>query len=171
MGATCSSEISVDFQRTTRHYIPEDLTLNNHCYENLTFYINTLFMGLNEWGKERDQSWAHGKKGTKTALIRYTLIYRHRWRMEQWERTDLSRDPFFFSGGKWNFVKNKKMDKTSLFHGHRKILSQEGNLNWLWEWENKRPFSGHERMGSGMWGNSPLVFLQGLGRGLSFRRK
>jgi hypothetical protein len=27
MGATCSSETSVEFQRTTRRYIPEDWTL------------------------------------------------------------------------------------------------------------------------------------------------
>jgi hypothetical protein len=32
MEATCSSETSVDFQRTTRHYIPEDKTLLKHCY-------------------------------------------------------------------------------------------------------------------------------------------
>jgi hypothetical protein len=29
MKAICSSETSVDFQRTTRRYIPEDRTLNN----------------------------------------------------------------------------------------------------------------------------------------------
>jgi hypothetical protein len=35
MEATCSFEIFVDFQRTTRRYIPEDITLHNHLYENL----------------------------------------------------------------------------------------------------------------------------------------
>jgi hypothetical protein len=40
--ATCSSETSVDFQRTTRRYIPEDRTLhkprckNLRCYNELT---------------------------------------------------------------------------------------------------------------------------------------
>jgi hypothetical protein len=34
----CSSETSVDFQRTTRRYIPEDSTLHNHRCENLTSY-------------------------------------------------------------------------------------------------------------------------------------
>jgi hypothetical protein len=29
MEAICSSETSVDFQRTTRHYIPEDSTLQD----------------------------------------------------------------------------------------------------------------------------------------------
>jgi hypothetical protein len=32
MGGICSSEISLDFQRTTRRYIPEDITLlGNSC--------------------------------------------------------------------------------------------------------------------------------------------
>jgi hypothetical protein len=38
--ATCSPETSVDFQRTTRRYIPEDRTLHNHRCENLKSYIN-----------------------------------------------------------------------------------------------------------------------------------
>jgi hypothetical protein len=38
MEATCSCEISVDFQWTTRRYIPEDSTLHNHRYENLKSY-------------------------------------------------------------------------------------------------------------------------------------
>jgi hypothetical protein len=39
MEATFSSEMSVDTQRTTRRYIPEDGTLYNHRCENLTSYI------------------------------------------------------------------------------------------------------------------------------------
>jgi hypothetical protein len=35
MEATCSSEMSVDFYRTTRIYVPEDTTLHNHRCENL----------------------------------------------------------------------------------------------------------------------------------------
>jgi hypothetical protein len=35
MEAICSSETSVDFQRTTRPYILEDTTLHNHRRENL----------------------------------------------------------------------------------------------------------------------------------------
>jgi hypothetical protein len=38
MEATCSSETSVDFQRTTRRYIPEDSPLHNHRFENLKSY-------------------------------------------------------------------------------------------------------------------------------------
>jgi hypothetical protein len=38
MEAICSSETSVDFQRTTRRYIPEDGTLHNHHCENLKTY-------------------------------------------------------------------------------------------------------------------------------------
>jgi hypothetical protein len=36
--ATCSSETSVEFHRTTRRYIPEDRTLHNHCCEYLKSY-------------------------------------------------------------------------------------------------------------------------------------
>jgi hypothetical protein len=35
MEAICSSETSVDFQQTTRRYIPEDGALRDHRYENL----------------------------------------------------------------------------------------------------------------------------------------
>jgi hypothetical protein len=35
MEATCSSETSVDFQWTTRHYIPQDRTFHSHRCENL----------------------------------------------------------------------------------------------------------------------------------------
>jgi hypothetical protein len=39
MGATCSSETLVDFHWTTQCYIPEDMTLHNHCCENLKSYF------------------------------------------------------------------------------------------------------------------------------------
>jgi hypothetical protein len=39
MEAICSSETSVDFQRITRRYIPEDIGLHNHRCENLKSYI------------------------------------------------------------------------------------------------------------------------------------
>jgi hypothetical protein len=39
MEAICSSEMSVDIQRTTRRYIPEGSTLHNHRCENLKSYI------------------------------------------------------------------------------------------------------------------------------------
>jgi hypothetical protein len=38
MEATCSSETSVDFHRTTRSYIPEVRTFHNHRCENLKSY-------------------------------------------------------------------------------------------------------------------------------------
>jgi hypothetical protein len=38
MKATCFSENSVGFQRTTPRYIPEDRTLHNHRCENLKSY-------------------------------------------------------------------------------------------------------------------------------------
>jgi hypothetical protein len=43
MEAICSSETSVDTQRTTKRYIPEVDTLNNHRCENLKSY-NSLYM-------------------------------------------------------------------------------------------------------------------------------
>jgi hypothetical protein len=45
MVATCSSETSVDFQRTTQRYIPEDRTVHNHCCEKLKSYILTEDFG------------------------------------------------------------------------------------------------------------------------------
>jgi hypothetical protein len=38
MEATCSSETSFYFQRTTRRCIPEDINLRNHRCENLKFH-------------------------------------------------------------------------------------------------------------------------------------
>jgi hypothetical protein len=38
MEATYSSETSVDFQRNTRRYIPEDRTLHNYRSENFKSY-------------------------------------------------------------------------------------------------------------------------------------
>jgi hypothetical protein len=40
MEAICSSETSVDTQRTTWRHIPEDDTLQNHRCENLKSYIH-----------------------------------------------------------------------------------------------------------------------------------
>jgi hypothetical protein len=50
MEATCSSEASVDFQRTTRLYIPEDLTLHNHRCENLKSYTGLQIIFIVEDG-------------------------------------------------------------------------------------------------------------------------
>jgi hypothetical protein len=38
MKVRCSSEMSAEFHRTTRYYIPEDRSLCNHLHENLKFY-------------------------------------------------------------------------------------------------------------------------------------
>jgi hypothetical protein len=46
MEAICSSETSVETQRTTRRYIPEDGTLHNHRCENLNSY--TIKVDLKE---------------------------------------------------------------------------------------------------------------------------
>jgi hypothetical protein len=45
--STCSSETSVDFQRVTRRYIPQDRTLHNHRCENLESYTkNKLLLNI-----------------------------------------------------------------------------------------------------------------------------
>jgi hypothetical protein len=38
MEAICSFQMSVEFQRTTRRYIPEDVILHNRFCENLKSY-------------------------------------------------------------------------------------------------------------------------------------
>jgi hypothetical protein len=42
MEALCLSEMSVDVQRTTRRYIPEDSTLRTHRCENLESFKNSV---------------------------------------------------------------------------------------------------------------------------------
>jgi hypothetical protein len=42
MEAIYSSETSVDFQQTTRRYIPEDRTIHNQRCENLTSFNTSL---------------------------------------------------------------------------------------------------------------------------------
>jgi hypothetical protein len=42
MEAICSSELSVETQRTTGHHIPEDNTLHNQRCENPKSYTNKL---------------------------------------------------------------------------------------------------------------------------------
>jgi hypothetical protein len=50
MEAIYPSETSIDTQRTTRRYIPEDDTLHNHRCENLESYIpETSFTGHSEY--------------------------------------------------------------------------------------------------------------------------
>jgi hypothetical protein len=44
MEALCSFETSVDTQRTTLRYIPEDGTIHNHRFENLKFYSLVYFL-------------------------------------------------------------------------------------------------------------------------------
>jgi hypothetical protein len=46
MEATCSSETTVDFQRTTRNYIPEDRILHNHRCEDLKSYLLFFLLSL-----------------------------------------------------------------------------------------------------------------------------
>jgi hypothetical protein len=46
MEAICSSETSVDTERTTWRYIPEDGTLHNHRCENLKYFYVHVGAGM-----------------------------------------------------------------------------------------------------------------------------
>jgi hypothetical protein len=46
MEEICSSKTSVDTQRNTRRYIPEDGTLHNHHCENLKSCVQMMFINL-----------------------------------------------------------------------------------------------------------------------------
>jgi hypothetical protein len=55
MEAICSSETSVDVQRTTQRYIPEDSTRYNHRCENLKSYYYMTYLSENfALNKEQD---------------------------------------------------------------------------------------------------------------------
>jgi hypothetical protein len=48
MEAICSSETSVEFQRTTGRYIPENGTLHNYCSDKIKSYINKVAWNVKE---------------------------------------------------------------------------------------------------------------------------
>jgi hypothetical protein len=83
MVVTCSSEMSVDFQQTTQHYIPKDRPLHNHCCEIFKSYETgplwtVHFEGGINWkvGHELYVVWW-------MYLSTYALIYSVPWRAEQ----------------------------------------------------------------------------------------
>jgi hypothetical protein len=75
MEATCSSETSVNLQRSTRRYIPEDRTLHNHRCDTLksckTVIVRLNFVWIHrDWGKitilcTGVHHWAQKSKGLK----------------------------------------------------------------------------------------------------------
>jgi hypothetical protein len=54
MEATCSSETSVDFQRTTCRYSPDDRTSYNHRWENLKPYMDERDLNINLFNKSQN---------------------------------------------------------------------------------------------------------------------
>jgi hypothetical protein len=66
MEAICCSETSVETQRTTRRYIPEDGTLHNHRCENLKSYNEVKF-----W-EHVDQS---RRFDTRSSILKVRSIY------------------------------------------------------------------------------------------------
>jgi hypothetical protein len=69
MVATRSSETSVDLQRTTRRYIPEDGTLNNHRCEKLKSKISALKNGQTDHTMPKCQ--CPMQQGKQTSLMHY----------------------------------------------------------------------------------------------------
>jgi hypothetical protein len=48
MKATCSSETLADFQRTTRRYIPEDVTLSTKYFLLISYINNSFISAINK---------------------------------------------------------------------------------------------------------------------------
>jgi hypothetical protein len=67
METICSSETSVESQRTTRRYIPEDRTLHNHRCKNLISYT-VLWLGC-----ELDD---RGLNPGKIRNVLFTIVFR-----------------------------------------------------------------------------------------------
>jgi hypothetical protein len=56
MDATCSFETSIDFQQTTRRYIPADRTLHNYRCENLSNPVPFLKCGFQKEAMDQIQT-------------------------------------------------------------------------------------------------------------------
>jgi hypothetical protein len=73
--ATCSSETSVDFQRTTRHYTQEDRIFHSHHCENLrhnqeTFHTcHTIFVGPDAFLVQESGPKTHAEKNESKICI------------------------------------------------------------------------------------------------------
>jgi hypothetical protein len=80
MEAICSSETSVETQRTTRRYIPEDDTLHNHRSENLKSYIIFLYWEATQWFITSTLNMeAICSSETSVETTDYTASYIRRW--------------------------------------------------------------------------------------------
>jgi hypothetical protein len=64
--AACSSQTSVDFQRTRWSYIPEDSTLHNHRCENLKSYIVSHSLHKKVLKDIQD---CHGSQANQAAIL------------------------------------------------------------------------------------------------------
>jgi hypothetical protein len=76
MLTTCSSETSVDFQRTTRRYIPEDRTLHNHRCENIRSYtVIAVFTSVRTLNLTR-KAWfgAPGRQRVKSSRLSFGYL-------------------------------------------------------------------------------------------------
>jgi hypothetical protein len=69
MEALCSSEMSLDFQQTAQHYIPEDRTLPNHCSENLKSYKIISIFQINKDGSFLIKDIQHSDEGNYSCTV------------------------------------------------------------------------------------------------------
>jgi hypothetical protein len=77
MEAICSSEKSVDTQRTTRQYIPEDGTLHNHRCENLKPYEHLVFQQVG--ALDRIGGGQHATNGNTWEFVNSTIMKKWKW--------------------------------------------------------------------------------------------
>jgi hypothetical protein len=69
MEAIYSSETSVDFQRTTRRYIPVDSILRNHGCENLKSYVVSFLSNIVQYKQESIRMIIHTAEPDKECAL------------------------------------------------------------------------------------------------------
>jgi hypothetical protein len=74
MEAMCFSETSVDFQRTTRQYIPEDSALHNHRCENFRSYIAGVLLVNSAKVRNRGDK-MNGSAGEKRSRSGHSKVF------------------------------------------------------------------------------------------------
>jgi hypothetical protein len=83
MEAICSSETSVEYQRTARRYIPKDRTLLNHLSGNFkstyVLVLNYLSCFLNTVSMQKIQLTAVPTNPLNIQVVAFSVKYRAEW--------------------------------------------------------------------------------------------
>jgi hypothetical protein len=67
---SCSSRTLANFQQTLQHYIPEDITLDNHCCENMKCYlVHSHFQEIVSAGSKDGKTYRHDGATNLSFLI------------------------------------------------------------------------------------------------------